>query len=411
MGSNPEQASAERRRQAAERLAIVAEHLPKPRKRPFWLFGIDTTPGLRPFATKLADRGIVYYPNPAPGNKPIGVGHSYSILAFLPEREAGDAPWVVPLGCERVPTDKTAREVAVEQVAGLLNNEQPPFAGELTVEAVDSYYSRARYLSPTGGYDDHVVLARVAANRKFHRFAQVEEQPGRGHPTWYGEPFKFKDESTWGAPDEEVQIEWHTSKGRLLQVTLQRWNDLLMRGKRDAPMHERPFDVIRCRAFDEQGKPVFKNTLWLMVMGKRRREIGVCQGYEAYRQRFDLEHFFRFGKNKLLLDRYQTAEVEHEESWWELACLAYIQLWLAAPLAATLPRPWERYLPALKNRGIPGPAQVQRDFGRIIRQFGTPACSPKRRGNSPGRAKGQSPGLRSWKPVVFKNRSPPKKAA
>ncbi|MCP4209170.1 MAG: transposase, partial [Shimia sp.] len=138
VGSSPEQASAERRRQAAERLAIVAEHLPKPRKRPFWLFGIDTTPGLRPFATKLADRGIVYYPNPAPGNKPIGVGHSYSILAFLPEREAGDAPWVVPLGCERVPTDKTAREVAVEQVAGLLNNEQLPFAGELTVEAVDS---------------------------------------------------------------------------------------------------------------------------------------------------------------------------------------------------------------------------------------------------------------------------------
>ena len=410
-GSSEEQALAERRRQATKRLEIMAEYLPEPRKRAFRLFGIDTTPGLRPFAAKLADRGVVYHPNPAPGNKPIGVGHSYSVLALLPEREAGDAPWVVPLSCERVATDKTAREMAVGQVAGLLSNERLAFAGALTVEVVDSYYSRARYLNPTGGYDHHVVLARVATNRTFHRFAPVEGPPRRGHPKWYGEPFKLNDEGTWRAPNEELRVEWYTSKGRVLQITLQRWNDLLMRGKRDAPMHERPFDMIRCRAFDEQGKPVFKNTLWLLLMGKRRREVGLRQGYEAYLQRFDLEHFFRFGKNKLLLDRYQTAEVEHEENWWELVCLAYTQLWLAAPLARNLPRPWEHYLPAFKNRDIPGPAQVQRDFGSIIRQLGTPACSPKPRGNSPGRTKGQSPGIRPRKPVVFKSRSPPRKAA
>ena len=410
-GSSPEQALAQRRRQAAQRVEIIAESLPEPRKHPFRLFGIDTTPGLRAFAAKLADRGVVYYPNPAPGNKPIGVGHSYSVLALLPEREIGDAPWIVPLSCERVPTDKTAREVAVGQVAGLLSNEQLPFAGELTVEVVDSYYSRARYLHPTGGYDNHVVLARLAGNRTLHRFAPLEGSRRSGHPTWFGQPFKLDEESTRGAPDEAMRVEWRTSKGRVLQVMLQRWNDLLMRGKRDAPMQERAFDVISCRAFDERGKPVFKKTMWLLVMGERRGEVGLRQCYEAYRQRFDMEHFFRFGKNKLLLDRYQTPEVEHEENWWELACLAYTQLWLAAPLAATLPRPWERYLPTLKNRAIPGPAQVQRDFGRIIRQFGTPARSPERRGNSPGRAKGQSPGVRPRQPVVFKSRSPPRKAA
>jgi hypothetical protein len=310
-----------------------------------------------------------------------------------------------------VPTDKTARETAAEQIAALLRNERLPFAEELTAQAVDSNYSRARYLSPIGGYDNHVVLARVATNRTFYRFAHVEGPPRRGHPTWYGTPFKLDDESTWGGADEEVQVEWHTRKGRALQIVLQRWNDLLMRGKRDAPMQERPFDAIRCRAFDEQGKPVFKQTLWLIAMGKRRREIGLRHAYEAYRQRYDLEHFFRFGKNKLLLDRYRTVEVEHEENWWELVCLAYVQLWLAAPLATTLPRPWERYLPSLKNRAIPGPAQVQRDFGRIIRQFGTPARSPKRRGYSPGRAEGRSPGIRPRQPVVFKSRSPPRKAA
>jgi len=66
---------------------IVAEAIPAPsRERPFWLFGVDGTPNPRPFAATLADRGVVYRPNPAPGNKPIAVGHTYSLVAALPER-------------------------------------------------------------------------------------------------------------------------------------------------------------------------------------------------------------------------------------------------------------------------------------------------------------------------------------
>ena len=138
-----------------------------------------------------------------------------------------------------------------------------------------------------------------------------------------------------------------------------------MAGKHDAPMHQRPFGLIRCQAVDEEGKPVFKHTLWLLVMGQRRREVSLLQAYEAYRQRYDLEHFFRFGKNHLLLDCYRTPEVEYEENWVELACLAYTQLWLARFLAVSLPRPWERYLPERKEREVPGPSEVQRDLGRI----------------------------------------------
>lgn len=78
----------EARRQArTARARIVAEHIPPPsQERPFWLFGVDTTPNPRPFAATLPDRGVVYRPNPAPGNKPIVVGHTYSVVATLPER-------------------------------------------------------------------------------------------------------------------------------------------------------------------------------------------------------------------------------------------------------------------------------------------------------------------------------------
>ena len=41
----------------------------------------DCTPNPRPSAKVLDDRHITHYPNPAPGNKPICVGHEYSMSA------------------------------------------------------------------------------------------------------------------------------------------------------------------------------------------------------------------------------------------------------------------------------------------------------------------------------------------
>lgn len=92
-----------------------------------------------------------------------------------------------------------------------------------------------------------------------------------------------------------------------------------------------------------------------------------------------------------------------------MVCLAYVQLWLARSLPQALPRPWERYLPQVQA-GVASPSTVQRDFGRIIRQFGSPADAPKPRGYSPGRAKGQRPPRRERLPVVKKGPPRPKKA-
>ena len=35
------------------------------------------------------------------------------------------------------------------------------------------------------------------------------------------------------------------------------------------------------------------------------------------------------GKQRLLLNASATPEVEHEENWVELSCLASVQLWVA----------------------------------------------------------------------------------
>ena len=165
-------------------------------------------------------------------------------------------------------------------------------------------------------------------------------------------------------------------------------------------MHQYPLRLVRVRFFQNNGDKVYAQPLWLIVMGERRLEIKLEEIFSAYQQRYDMEHFFRFGKQKLLFDHYQTPEVRHEENWWQIAHLAYLQLWIAHQYASNQPRPWERYLPEMKVKR-PSPAMVQRSMGTIIRQFGTPANIPKRRGYSLGRPKCKAPPLRSAKSTIF----------
>jgi hypothetical protein len=229
-----------------------------------------------------------------------------------------------------------------------------------------------------------------------------------GHPTWYGAPCALADSTTWPLPAEELTQVSVSRRGRRYRVVLQAWHDLLMRGQRTPsllPMQRYPFTLVRVCLYNERNELALR-PLWLIVVGERRRELDLAAIYIAYRQRYDLEHFFRFSKQQLLLNAFQTPEVAHEEKWWRLVHLAYLQLWLARPLAHCLPRPWERYLPRIKTARLT-PSQVQRDCGRIIRQLGTPAQPPKHRGNAPGRRRGQRLPPRPRYPVVKKQARPP----
>jgi hypothetical protein len=392
---------------------LLGPHLPIPQQRPFWLLGVDVTPAPRPFAKCLADRTFVYQPNLIRGNKPVTIGHAYSTLAVLPEKGSPSAPpWVLPLSMRRVSSEQTGPQVGVDQIQAVLDDDTLPFAQGLCVTVGDTAYSALSFIGPLAGRESLVILARLRGDRVLYRPASSppEGEPAPvGHPTWYGAPFELKDETTWGPPDEETQIDYLTPRGRRYRVHLQGWHSLLMPGSRAYPMHQRPFTVVRARVFNAQGKLVFTRPLWLMVLGSRREELTLADIWSAYRSRYDLEHFFRFGKQRLLLTAYQTPDVDYEENWWQIVALAYTQLWLARSLAHLLPRPWERYLPP-REPGIAAPAQVQRDFGRIIRQVGTPAQAPKPRGYSAGRERGYQPEARTRPPVIKKGAETPQKA-
>lgn len=373
---------------ARERLHLVAGYMAPPQAQAYWLFGTDSTSAPRRFARTLEDRGFVYQPNALKGNKPVTIGHRYSVIAHLPEKAAGDPAWVVPLVMRRVATQESETEVGLEQLAVLMDDEDLPWHGELSVQVVDSRYSTPAYLAAAAGYENLVTLARLRGNRTLYRQPPpVEGQRPRGHPTWYGAPFKLGDPATWHPPDEVVEGPHTSHRGRAYTVRIEVWHDLLMSGTQRAPMHRHPFTLLRIVWLDAAGQPAFKRPIWLVVSGQRRRQLTAVHIRRAYAQRYDLEHFFRFGKQRLLLTAYQTPDVQREEHWWQLVQLAYLQLWLARDLVETLPRPWERYLPQANGK-LASPSATQRGFGRIIRQLGSPAVPPKPRGYSPGRASG-----------------------
>jgi hypothetical protein len=313
-------------------------------------------------------------------------------VALLPEAESGMAAhWVLPLMTQRVATTDDKELVGARQIDALLRNGDLPFTSALCVAVGDTSYSKPEYLHANRHHANLVTIARVRSNRTFYRQVVVHEsEQKRGHPTWYGDAFDLKQPASWHAPDETATLTQLSRGGKRYQVSIQAWHNLLMTGKQKPiplPMHRHPFTLVRIVRYDEQGVQVRQHPLWLLVIGQQRHALRLLDIYHAYQRRYDLEHFFRFGKQKLLLVDFQTPETPREEAWWQLVHIAYAQLWMARHLACHLPRPWERYLPVMHRQRI-SPTLVQRDFGRIIRQLGTPAKPPKRRGNSIGRPQG-----------------------
>lgn len=403
--SDLETAKEERRVWEQKLLRLQVRYLSPPQQRKFWLLGTDAVSIARLFASTLEDRSFVYQPNIPRGNKPITIGHQYSAQVIYPEKDQpSDPPWVYPLSTRRIQSKETATSVGREQIDALMEDETLPFHEELCIHVADSAYSAVLFLGSTEKHKNLVNGVRSRGNRVFYRQPlPVTGNQKRGRPPWYGERFSLKEPSTWGEPDAVEETTLTTRKGQTYCVQLEGWNDLLMRGKEDLPMHQKPFTLIRVRVLDEQGQPIFKHTLWLIVMGKRRQELSLVEAWEAYCQRYDVEHYFRFGKQRLLLAAFQTPEVDREENWLELVSLAYVQLWLARELVEALPHPWEQYLPQPEGQ-VASPSAVQRDFGRILREIGTPAQPPKPRGNSPGRAKGTRLARRKRHRVIKKGK-------
>ena len=365
----------------------------------FALFAIDCTANPRIYAKKVADRTAVHAPNHIPGQKPITVGHEYSVLVYLPNHAIDqELHWAVPLSVRRVKSDQVGPQIGLVQLEEIVN--QTVFKNRFCVSVSDTAYSTRAWAIGVKKWSQVVHIARMRANRKLYRMPFCGSKTRCGRPRIYGEELLLKCPSQ---PDLEEIATITTRKGRIYEVLLQRWNDVIMQGSQEERTHEHPFDLLRVIVTDEKGKPVYRRPLWVMIAGIKRRDVSSKEAYISYGRRYDVEHFFRFGKQKLGLVNSQTCETRHEENWHWIGILAYNMLYHARQLTHPVIYPWEKR----KVRAITmaeRPSQVQRDYGRIIRGIGTPAPIPKTRGKSPGRQLGAKGGQRPTHALIRRSK-------
>lgn len=353
---------------------LLQENLPDCR-----ILVTDITPIERPFAPTLQERCFIYKSSHIKKRMPVTIGHNYSFVCALPQEKR----WALPLSIERIKPTDVRTLVGVEQVEQILENSSQEW-----IHVADTDYSNKNALKRLSLLPC-TSLIRLRSNRVLYFPAKRCYKSSR-RPKIYGKKFYFKHPTQ---AKEQILI---ASENEDLKI--ERWNGLLIQDVRVQ------IDVVRICLY-KNNRPVFKHPIWIAIVGQK--EIDIRQVYDAYKRRFDVEHFFRFGKRKLLLNSFQTPKVENEENWLWIAGLAQWMLYFAKKHAAYRPLPWEK-----KGRELLllSPSDVQKDYGRIIKEMAQQTNFPKRRGNSNGRPFGTKLHKRKRYKIIRKLKFKPNKA-
>ena len=399
----------------------------------------DTSPLTKPFSRKLEGRQYVHVPNnTVPGNKSLDIGYNYSYvnLGYTPVQ--GGSRWSLPLDIERVGLDSNAISTALAQHARVMTDATLPFAkADLVINASDSGYFTPRYLSElVEKYDNMVQVCRNRHGSKVWQKADAPRAEGqKGALCVYGEtPYyliassdvkkttngKTKVESIKERtaiyeipPTETVEINTVTSRGRALIVKIDRWDNMMIRSKEGHSMKDKPFNLFGSRVMDaETGELVFQKPMFISVLGKLKDEVSTTQAHQEYRNRYDIEGHNRFSSHNLLLNSYQTPDVETLDNWPLIVASTYWFLFVAADEVEFIAKPWERNLPKNKqiseNQTTTPPkksiAQTKKGAKALIYTIDTKPYSPKSVNNGKGRKKGAKMTRRKDKKVNRKNK-------
>jgi hypothetical protein len=398
-----------------------------------YLLQTDTTPLVKAFSPKLSERQYIQVPNNViAGNKSLSIGYKYSYvnLGYCPSL---GSRWSLPLSVKRVGCDQTSVSVALDQTHALFQNTALPFGtADLVVQNLDSGYCTPKLIAPlVGSYANLGVNVRLRHGSKVWQQAP-QTDPARvnqsGAPPIYGKTTyylqsqtglhatkngKTKAESSkmrtaiYDLPcDESHTFEEKTSRGRVLTIELKLWRNLMIRGKKGNKMKDKPFNLIGVQVVDAQtGELVFQKPMFTGLFGKPKEQVTAQQAYQYYRQRYDIEGHNRFSKQRLLLDKYQTPDVQTLDNWTVLVAAAYWLLFYAADDVQLNPKPWEIYLPKIKellkqkedkkdnqqseNRPKLSVAQTQKAALPLFNTFDKKPFAPKCVKNGKGRKKGQ----------------------
>jgi hypothetical protein len=334
----------------------------------FW--SLDATAWPRPQADTLPDRSYVYAPGRSFKGKPVVPGYSYSLLDWVPE--AGES-WSLSVAVERIGSDSSDVRVGAAQVKRLCQVRQG--GAGLDIVAGDCKYSQPEFLRqvqplPCG------TVARLAKHRVLYGRPKPKPAGTPGRRRKHGARFAFKEPESWGEPVEELELE-DPKWGR---VRLRRWSNLHARKAAEVE-----FDVVQVQVHLERDHP--PPLVWLLWLPPDRipptLTLTVETIWRAYAHRWPIEPGNRFRKQTLNWTRPQFQTAEAGDRWAVIVSLAFWQLYLARPLVADCPLPWQSKQVHLT------PARVQQGMRDIFGQIGSPARPSQTHGKSPGWPKGK----------------------
>jgi len=215
---NKEVPSSVKNQKNEELTKLLSSYCPALEKRKYLVFGVDCTANPRLYAPTVSDRNFVHTPTVISGNKPITIGHQYSIAAYFPEKkEDRNPPWIVPLSCEREESSQNGVNVGVEQIKKCIES-QSLFKEKLCVSVGDSAYSNSECLGFVQKSPNEVHISRARNNRNFYSpYKPINELKKRkkGRPKQYGDLHKLNKESTWREPDKSLKLETKSKKALL----------------------------------------------------------------------------------------------------------------------------------------------------------------------------------------------------
>ena len=126
--------------------------------------------------------------------------------------------------------------------------------------------------------------------------------------------------------------------------------------------------------------------------------------WSQYARRFQVDHWYRFAKQRLHWTLPNFSSTKQSERWSNLMPLITWQLWLAQDLVQEHHLPWQS---SQKNLT---PGRVAQSMLSLLVEIGTPASSPKPRGKSPGWKTGNKRRKTKTYPIAKKSYSRPKKS-
>ena len=328
---------------------------------------------------------------------------------------AGDGGWCPPLSLQRIRSEEDTNAVAVEQIMSLMQDETLPFGKHLCLLRADGSYGKAIFLSPLYELDDLVLIVRLRPGMKVWTKAP-DADPTGGARRIFGDKLYLTDTSQWKTyhkkgvpyqvwqeamceqtPDEHLEKQALLANHRTVILDIRRWNDMLIRTKGGASMKDKPLDVLRVQVLDAKSRqPIFDRPMFLAISGKRKSQVDNAQAQEQYRERYDVEPFYRFAKNKLLMDKLQTPLVEHLDNWLNIVQISSWLLFTASQEIKQISCPvWQKY-PSKNKTAQDQPQQpltidqTQRAAHLLFSTFDPAPFLPQKSKKGKGRQKGDT---------------------